>query len=99
MDSLKSFFTWPVCILALNLKFFLGCTIAIGPLAIQITTKGMKSLSKFSDLFDFFSVLPLGRDVFSGLVNFVAPYSGSISATVLELNSKECRIELYDLPW
>ncbi len=44
------------------------------------------------------SRLPLGNRVFSRFIGRMAPYTSTISATVLELSDGHCRVELRDRP-
>ena len=44
------------------------------------------------------SMLPLGNRVFSRLVGRMAPYTGTIGATVLELGDGHSRVQLRDRP-
>jgi acyl-coenzyme A thioesterase PaaI-like protein len=44
------------------------------------------------------SRLPLGNRLFSRLVGRIAPYTGTIRSTVLELSDGHCKVELRDRP-
>ena len=44
------------------------------------------------------SKLPFGNRVFSRLIGRMAPYSGSVGATILELSDGYCRAELRERP-
>jgi len=53
----------------------------------------------FSRLFALFTRVPFGGHAFSVLVGLFAPYSGSVSATVLELTPTRARVRMRDRPW
>ena len=44
------------------------------------------------------SKLPFGNRVFSRLIGRMAPYSGSVGATILDLSDGYCRAELRERP-
>jgi acyl-coenzyme A thioesterase PaaI-like protein len=51
-----------------------------------------------SDAWSKATKLPLGNRVFSKLIGRMAPYTGTVGATVLDLRDGYCRVELRDRP-
>lgn len=60
----------------------LGWTIASLPLILRLCTKGIKSFGQFTEVFTFFSNLPLGQHVFSSLIYLVS-YISSVTCIVI----------------
>lgn len=72
MDALKSFVAWPIYNFQAYGMLGLGWTIASLPLILRLCTKGIKSFGQFTEVFAFFSNLPLGQHVFSSLIYLVS---------------------------
>lgn len=78
MDALKTIIIWPVYTLKYYLTISIGVGITIIPLFFKVLTQGTSSITKYTDLFSFFSFFPLGREVFTSIIYLFAPYSTSI---------------------
>lgn len=81
MNALKTAILWPLSVAQSILTITSGALIAITPLCFRILTRGLPSLRKFTDLFQFFDGLPLGRELFSSIIYLFAPYSTNIGSS------------------
>ena len=61
-----------------------------------LRSSGAGGRNVIRDAWDLLSGVPGGRILFSRLVGRMAPYTGSIGATVLELRVGHARVELHD---
>jgi acyl-coenzyme A thioesterase PaaI-like protein len=100
-NAVIGFFKWPLISVFETSKFILGSIIATIPLILKVSfsKKGFGSIKKFDDLHLFLSNLPLGIDVFSGIVCFFAPYTANIGGKVVELSRERCVITMEEQPW
>jgi len=56
-------------------------------------------LSKYDELFKFLEPLPLGLNVYAGIISIVAPYSGNISPFVCHLSRTKCVMTIMERWW
>ena len=99
MDALKGFVVWPLYIAITYLVFWLAIVLNLPFIILRILSKGLRSLSKVSSMYEFFSPLPLGKYIISGIVSVYAPYSSSVGAYIENLSTNSCTVILSDYPW
>ena len=76
--------------------FFL---VALPSLVVTVVKSGPRSLSRTYGIYEAMESWPFGKWIFTRLVGFFAPYSGSIGATVLEMSPGTCEMYMTDRPW
>ena len=99
MDAIASILVWPlaatldvVCTLIAIIFVF------IPSMLVGLTTHGTK-ITKATNMFTALRSVPGGRYMFSKLVGFMAPYTGSIGAIVSRLTPGSCEVSMTDRPW
>jgi hypothetical protein len=99
MEAIRSPIIWAVLTLFSYAKFYTGALVALIPYFIHLIFHGYNSLDSFVDLFTFLERLPLGLDVYSGIVSLYAPYTGSIRPKVIKFDGITCEAIMKDRPW
>lgn len=94
--------TW-ILVTSFNyVAFWIGVIVNIIP-AIVLLLTNRKKLSSLSESFSYFSAMPLGARVFSGIISMGAPYSASVSPRITELSVKDtivkCSVTCEDYYW
>ena len=85
MGTLSTNTKWLFHYLWESILFMIACLFVTIPAIIRVLTKGMDSLRLNTDIFTFFSQIPLGLKVFNFIIGCVAPYSGSIEPNIIDL--------------
>lgn len=80
-------------------KLLTGIIILLLPTVFLFIHKGRKALSRYSDIFTFVHIYPLGSVVFSNIIGFVSPYAASIDPILLKLDSSHCVVAMDDWYW
>eukprot|EP01041_Mallomonas_annulata_P000288 gene288-522_t len=99
MDALKSCFLSPLHSILSNLQVIIGVVIVILPLTLRLFRRGISSLRRFSDIFEFLHPLPLGDSLFLFIVWLYTPYTTSIHPIVQKLDESYCIAMIEDRPW
>lgn len=103
MDTIKTFFFWPIHATISLATSIVGWTILSLPCLLRLIIKGKRGFSNNIDIYSFFSKFPLGTHCFSTLIPFTAPYSGSIECHICDLSQKDdiitCSGTIENLPW
>ena len=99
MDALKTLVQYPIIGLLQYTRFSISSILMLPLLSLNYMIRGKNSLHNFN-VFNLCKRLPyFGKWFFTGLVGFIAPYTGSISTYVEDLSNDQSIIILYDYPW
>jgi len=99
MDSIKSFFGWPIVTAFFYMRFSVGFLVCSGPFVFKLVTGHTDLLTDFTKMFQFFKRLPLGRYVFAGISGAFTPNNSFYAAVTTDLTPSKAECYQPDFPW
>ena len=99
MSNTATFFWRPLHALLFYLEVTIGIILLSVPLAIRVFQQGLKSLQRYSDIFEFLHPHIFGDSIFLWIVGLYSPYSSSIHPFVQKLDASYCVATMDEQPW